>query len=314
MLRFIALFFIISFFNSENTFAIIGGVQDPDPKYSSIGSLGEANNKSIICTATLISEDWIVTAQHCREGGSEEDPILYKPEHLYFKLGENAISPIKKVKLKRWIDAPSIEVIDSNGEKILVSLDVGFAQLSKPVKDIKIKPIRISTNALSDFINSEFEIVGYGVATTDGFEPSGLRKKARMAITSLQGNAFLNLFKTPIGLFNYLKTNFPGEEESSESHLNNAALIAGHTAHIWDALGRNSELVSAKPLQGFSDSCYGDSGGPLLKIKDNELQLVGIVSKGFRGQTMSCVPIGTIVSLFGTQLQEIMKHEGITKL
>lgn len=268
--QFLIIYLVLSMATSSISYALIGGEVANDARYDAVGALVEiGRHKDVGCTATLIADDWIVTAQHCRQGGSEEDPIIYEPMQLQFKIGPIAARSKLGIKLKKWIEAPFIEIINADGIKESVQLDIAFAQLSEPVKGIK--PVKLSIRGLNDFSKGNYEMVGFGVTTTDGFGDSGIRKKAKMVVTSVGGNAFLSIFGTLAGFAKYLQVFFPDEEEALERHFDNAHLMDGYTIHVWDGSNRAPGQPSSSRKE-LADSCYGDSGGPLLKVIEGELK------------------------------------------
>lgn len=283
---------------SPHSRAVIGGEIASGRDYEAIGTLIERGASEGGCTATLIAPEWIVTAQHCRYGGSEEDPITYKPEQLEFRLGPNMKQPLQSIRIQKWINAPKIHFSNSNED---VTLDVAFLKLTKPVTTLR--PLPLSVKGVDSPGKGPFELVGFGVTSTNGSEGAGLRRKAEMTITSRSGNALLQVFGSRERFARFLQTNFPGEEEAVDRHLSHADLIEGYTVHAWHPLGRGKKV--------YQDSCYGDSGGPLLRKVNGEWRVVGVVSSGFPGEVLSCTPIGTVYGIFGPEIQKLMLKNGI---
>jgi V8-like Glu-specific endopeptidase len=289
----LALWFGLLFASSAH--ALMGGQIAKDPRYNAVGA--------IVCTATLISERWVVTTQHCREGGSEEEPMEYKPSQLQFILGENTRASFMRLDLKTWIDAPFVD-------------GGAFIELTRELNDQRIEPIPLSVNIEKKSSTDVFEVVGLGMDSDDYYyAKKGLRKKAQFTITTQLGNAFDHLFDSQQAFFNYLQTFHSGEEELIERHWALGNLTSDYTIHAWDHTGRSNLANITEPENGWADTCFADSGGPLLrKSVDGQLELVAITMRGFPGMTRACVPLGTVMGVFGPKFQEIMDEHSIPYL
>lgn len=295
------------FLNTSAAFAIINGVPTTE-EYAAVGSL--RSSADAFCTATLISPEWIVMAQHCRWGGSEEEPVQYEPKDLYFQIGKNSNEPEFSVPLIQWINAPEIEVLGSD-EKI--HLDIAFGKLSIPLrsvngKSIEATPINVTEGLITT--GKDVEIVGFGL-TGEFSSPKGKRLKGTYQVTSLKDNAFLNIFQSLEDFSRYLQAAHPGEEEATERHIHNAQLIEKYQLHAWDPRGRENGIFTTAPTGGWFNTYSGDSGGPLLLRSNNKLEVVGIIQSGFPGTTTGSVPIGSIIGLFGPEIQKVLRDENI---
>ncbi len=293
------------------TFAIINS-EETDATYNAIGSLIADDLDEATCTATLIAPNWIVTATHCAlEGGPADNPFIYKPEQIKFLIGRDSTKPLYAVKLKRWLLPTNPKVI-VNGVEEELPLDIKFGELSSPIT--KIAPFSIAFSSEVSIDPKVFsEIVGYGI--TDNLPPAPqelFRQKAKYQVTSLAGNAFLNIFSTERNFVNYLKHAHPGED-AIDRLMFLAEITPEYIVHAWDSRGRENGEFRAKPAKGWSNSCHGDSGGPLLQIKNGKKRIVGIISGGFNGSSEDCLTVGSRISIFGPELQKIMLKNGLTK-
>ncbi len=268
-----------------------------DAGYEAVGSIrtydmGEGSS----CTATLISQDWIVTAEHCSSGGSEEEPEQLKPSQMFFQLGPNAHKPLTSIKLKRWISAPIVRV---GGEDI--QLDVSFAQLSRPITNVIPIPLGLDRNQFVDK-SKIYEVVGYGFQSPEGYgSKSGTKQMAKYKVAATGANPLLSIFKSKAKLQSFLTATFPGEE--ADMILGDGSFVAGYQVHAWDERGRVKGVLTAKPAKGWSNTCNGDSGGPMIFRSPTGPKVVGIISGGFTGTTLGCVPLGSKISIFGPIIQ-----------
>lgn len=298
------LFFVL-ILQCSTGFAIINGVE-VDKGYEAIGSLRSYDMDSgSRCTATLIAPDWIVTAEHCAEGGSEEMPERLKPSQIYFQTGTDSRTPIQSIKLKRWIAGPKIKI---NNE--VVQLDISFAQLSKPITNISPIPLKIDPNQFTDK-STMYEVVGFGFEGTSGYgSPDGKKKMAHYKVTTTIGEPFSTIFKSIDNFRKYIANFFP--EEDATIVMGDITPIPGYQVHSWDERERANGKFSLEPAGGWSNTCNGDSGGPMLEKTNTGLKIVGIISGGYTGVTMGCAPVGSIISVFGPAIVNQFKKTGLT--
>lgn len=291
---------------SNPSHAVINGQAAFEKKYGAIGSLKIGEADSAGCTATLITEKWIVTAAHCladgeSEGEEEGTPLV--PADFEFRVGADFAKPEFRTKLKRWVSGPKV-----NDEE----LDIAFGELEKPVplEKLKIQPMVIRAlrwNAQD--LESPYIHIGYGVQEAFGEDHplDNKRQQARLRVTSAKGNALLNLFGDQAKLETYLNTYHPESIEagSLEGILHNGELLEKYSVHAWDPRGRENLQDIVSPLEGWQDTCFGDSGGPLLKEVNGKISIVGVVS---HGMDRICSPFGTKFVTFGPKVLDVVKH------
>jgi hypothetical protein len=285
--------------------AVINGDAAFEKKYSAIGSLKIGETDSAGCTATLITEKWIVTAAHCISDGESEgeeagEPLT--PADYEFRIGADFHKPEFQSKLKRWVLGPNV-----NGE----DLDIAFGELASPVPLVKLN---ISTIAIRNLhwnakdLNSPYIHIGYGAqeAFVEGHPLENKRQIAKFVVTSAKGNALLNLFGNAKKLETYLNTYHPQSIDSAslEANIYNAELMEKYSVHAWDTRGREDLNKIQVPIDGWQGTCFGDSGGPLLSETDGKLFMVGVVSQGM---DRICSPIGTKFITFGPKVLDMAR-------
>lgn len=291
--------------------AVINGNIANEHKFSAVGSLRVIPDKTVACTATVIASKWIVTADHCTHAteGSEEEGGAVLPASAYeFRLGNDFNSPIFKTNLKRWVRIPNFKE---------QAIDLAFAELAIeiPLAKLQIKTVRpINQVWTSEELKLNYIHIGYGSRQAFGQPDSAKekalinkRQKATFQVTSVSENALVNIFSTEANLESYINQYHPEinlEVELIETILSHGQLIEKHSVHAWDPRGRQNLNQVSKPQKGWQDTCYGDSGGPLLREKDGVLRIVGVVSQGMNG---TCATLGTRFTTFGPQVIKVMK-------
>jgi len=298
-------------FSPHSLLAIINGKAANEKRFDAVGSLKIGKNGKVGCTATLIAENWIVTADHCiheTTSTSEEDigkPLL--PSQYEFRLGNDFKKPFFKSSMKRWVSGPKI-----NNE----TLDIAFGELSQsvPTKKLGLNLIIASTQQwVSRDLQDIYWNIGYGVLeafTNKKFPLSNKRQLAQLTVTATGGNALLNLFGNSENLRHYINKFHPEAFEAGtlEAIIANGELLPQYSIHAWDAHGRE-DLINIKiPEGGWQDTCFGDSGGPLLREVEGQLRIMGVVSQGM---DRICSPLGTRFTIFGPEVKKLMQELSI---
>lgn len=224
---------------SNRNSRIVGGTEADRHEMPFIVSLTRRGGH--FCGATILNEHWLLTAGHCLCNGLNQ---FMKSQHISGIVGLHSISEYQTNQLT----SNSIEV---SFQKIVVHPgysctkikdDIALLQMSKPLSiGLAIKPICLNTNNILD--NSLAVVSGWGWTKEDQSE--GIRSDT--------------LRKAAVQIWN-------NKECEMSFHRN------GRTDYnILDT------QMCAGLKSGGIDSCWADSGGPL--VSDNNL-LVGVVSTG----------------------------------
>ncbi|RNA04366.1 transmembrane protease serine 13-like [Brachionus plicatilis] len=237
---------------SDPSILIINGETAPSDAFPFIVSLGLINQTSYRhrCGANIISQDFILTAAHCvKDIGNDYDPQSYRR-----RTGKSLVI---------IAGTQSLNPLDSN-------------------KDTEIYLIqRISYN------------INYR-SITDPFDIAILKTAKRITFNSRVKTISLPSTSNPAVVFGR-KLTVVGWGITESGKLSTKLQMTAMTSINFMGLrgecgGLDSKFYCMKDLTSDkSNACYGDSGGPLIRMENNRWVLFGLTSFGQNDNDGNCL-------------------------
>jgi hypothetical protein len=262
--------------------ALLGGTAAPDPAYDAIGALGllDADGRfRPFCSATLIAVDTILTAKHCTmtQNGRE-----LSPDEVFFGVGFDAEAPRRLVATRAMTASPP----KSGGVSQLGS-DVALYQLAHVLNDVL--PFALSPLGSSELLPG-LELAAYGhgpVVSACSALQRRVRRRGELVVGASQGNVFDQIY----GDYATYLERAVGVMSASElvTRYENGVLL-----DEYEAWGRDTS--------SGSQTCHGDSGGPMVLEKGLSAGIVGVTSWSWRSSAAECAH-GTVFATFGPEVR-----------
>ncbi len=270
---------------------LIGGLVAWSPELDHTGALvrvdADSGKNEIVCSATLISTEAAVTAEHCVRllaafqrlgqlvawaGG----PDVNNPAHFSLVVGVE--------------HAEGTEQPGAAG----FGYDVAVVHLDEPI-DVAPAVVRPFDSAA---IQGSMVTLGYGMPAAWA-APDGMRRIGRETVSALRGR----LYEAIYGSFDaYAERQLANAGASDRLGVTVSTPDEGSLRAVYDStlLIPEHEVVT-RTLGQNTRGCRGDSGGPLMRVSEaGDWETYGVLSGGPSSSRAEC-DFGQVYATFGAR-------------
>ena len=263
---------------------IIGGQHATSEKLNLTGALIVDDFGELIpfCSGSLISEETVVSARHCVE------VVDWGYEDIYFAVGPDATAPDDLIAVAAIDTAP----VDEGGFMAL-GQDVSVLQLDRPATGVGLFATPVSSDGLQK--NDSMVTIGYGAFTASNYYDDQ-RRIGRETVVASEGRAFEAMFGDFESFVEWAITGDTTPENILEL-VDEETLEYLTEVYDSELLLPGNETVTGT-AESDTQTCYGDSGGPLMKyVSGVGFQIYGVVSGGLSSNRAAC-DYGTVFATF----------------
>ncbi|HMA95648.1 MAG TPA: trypsin-like serine protease [Polyangiaceae bacterium] len=240
---------------------------------------------SPFCTGTLIGPTAVMTAEHCLR-----DLDYMSNIEVGFAVGPDASNPTAVYPIVDW-DWESNVPADYNQLLGDLGSDVGVAHLGEAVEGVT--PFAVGTLSEAD-LEKRFTALGYGIQDND--YTNGTRKAGSVTLRGTGGNYADYAFGGLEGFLAVAPT-MPSFEGLDPVYLTeiyySLNLIPEYQAFFGGRCG------DAQP-------CYGDSGGPIVAMRNGARTVFGNITNGMGSSRLVC-DYGVVAAIFGPLTQSYLE-------
>ena len=286
--------------------SLIAGVGASDPALDAVGTVSflhpadveEPGALELICSASLIAPQTVLTAKHCVDIIRLAGDFGYVP---VFTIGPDAAKPLRMVEVVDYRVAPG-----DVGGYVSRGHDVAALFLAEPVTDVE--PLKFAQAAGAD-IGRPFAGVAFG--KLDFGQDTGKRRVGQLTLRATEGRTFEWFFGSFAAYYEWYWGEpmppgcdpEPGPVESDNTTTPSVAEQGGAGSVVTEPDCSIAELLwmqyqglrletagelLAGGVAGDAQPCYGDSGAPLLHKHEGSLIAIGVVSGGISSSRQEC--------------------------
>jgi Trypsin len=252
----------------------------------------DAGVPSLFCTATLIGPETVVTAKHCALTFFQAEALGLGVAWL---AGPSVSSPVEVIPIVAAELAPIHQ-----GGFLGIGRDVAVGHLEHSSAISPVEPQPLGEEQLGESMVS----IGYGIFSPIGTEDAR-RRIGSETVAAIRGRTLEGIF----GSFeNYVEWNFTGSVTDSNflqglgpGNLLIALLLPSLRSDFDSVLLLDGYEAVTGRARGDSQTCSGDSGGPLARRTEaGTWQTFGVVSGGLYSAQSVC-DYGSVFATFGPE-------------
>jgi hypothetical protein len=278
--------------------AIIGGAHADSPELDVVGTLELVDSNGSVrpfCTGTLLNAETVLTARHCVD---LLDELVFYGYDSAFAVGSDANAPKQLLKIAA-VDTPS----GSFGGFIGFGRDVAVIHLATPAAgNYKFPAVGASKDLV---IGERLVSIGYGVYSA-GEAFDGKRRIGRETVAATSGltlEAMLGDFES------FVEWNFTGSVTDANilDELGEDNFVLDELYDLYTAfeLIPGYEMVAGLGKED-TQSCYGDSGGPMLRFNADGTRTTFAVVSGGLDSVRSACDFGGVYATFGEEVVDFL--------
>lgn len=288
--------------HATRAFELIGGPRAPSAELDHTGALvyfvRSTGATGLLCSATLIGPQTLVTAHHCVTPLSTFARVGID---VSWARGANFLEPVEELPIAGFVPSP----IPSGGA-FGYGADVAVIHLERP----STAPLAVVRPFSHDLLGQSMVTLGFGVSSAAGVN-DGWRRSGRETVVATRGLIYQAMFGDLESFVEWQLTGTtsgadaltPLERDPTRADL--AALRAEYER--WQLL-EEYELYAGN-VPGDTQSCEGDSGGPLGRFApDGSFETFGVVSGGANSARSQC-DNGQVFASFGPEVFALLERE-----
>lgn len=287
---------------AERRFDIIGGLRAPSPELDHTGGLVYTVRASgatgLLCSATLIGPQTLVTANHCVAPLAAFARIGID---VSWARGASFQEPVEQIPIAGFVPSPI-----PNGGALGYGADVAVLHLERPaaVTPASARPFS------HELLGQSLVTLGFGVSSASGVN-DGWRRIGRETVVATRGLIYEAMFG---GFESFVEWQLTGGTSSADAlaELERDPTLADLAAlraeyERWQLLEEYELYAGNAP--GDTQSCEGDSGSPLGRIApDGSFETFGVVSGGANSARSQC-DNGQVFATFGPEVFALLERE-----